>query len=228
MVDNLDVNALRRLAIELLRRQPAVFADLVNGEFPVNEHALDAPQPDAPASEDAPQHGEDAPQPGEDAPQPGEDAPQPGEDAPQPGEDALQPGNNAPQPGENAPQPGESEVPPWCNCGNCRVMPTQLENKCCCARKLPCMSTTPLFQQLVLDGNVLDIAMRYREDVLALDHPRNNENFRHTAYRQYVLWQHGRLGQGNRRVVPSCCVLAIRSRYPSPNGVYTGYRPSRL
>ena len=173
MVHNYDVNALRRLAIELLRRQPAVFADLVNGEFPMNEHALDAPQ----LSEDAPQHGEDAPQPDQ--------------DAPQPGEDALQPGDNAPQPGENAPQPGESEVPPWCNC---RVMPTQLENKCCCARKLPCMSTTPLFQQLVLDGNVLDIAMRYREDVLALDHPRNNENFRHTAYHQYVLLQHGRLG----------------------------------
>ena len=160
MVDNLEVNAVRRLAIELLKRQPAVFADLVNGEFPVNEHVEDALQP----GEDVPQHDEDAPQHDEDAPQPGENAPQPGEDVPQ-----------------------GSEVPPWCNCGNCRVMLTQLENKCCCTRKLPCMSTTPLFQQLVLDGNVLDIAMRYREDVLALDDHRNNENFRHMAYRQYIL-----------------------------------------
>lgn len=77
-----------------------------------------------------------------------------------------------------------------------------------------CITTTPLFPQLVLDGNVLDIAMRYRADVLVLDNVRNNENFHHAAYRQFVLWQHGHLGKGNRRVVPSCCVTAIRARYP--------------
>ena len=131
------------------------------------------------------------------------------------------------QPGPGAPQPPADDSPDWCNCGLCRVMPTQEENKCCCNTRMPCISIAPLFQQLVLDGNVLDLAMRYREDVLAIDHPRNNGNFRHTAYRQYVLWQHGRLGQGNRRVVPSCCVLAIRTRYPSPNGIYTGFCPTR-
>ena len=40
---------------------------------------------------------------------------------------------------------------------------------------MPCITTNPLFQQLVLDGNVLDIAMRYREDVLVADHARNNK-----------------------------------------------------
>ena len=122
----------------------------------------------------------------------------------------------------------ENDTPDWFKCGSCRNMPTQTENKCCCSKKMPCITTMPLFHQLVLDGNVLDLAMRYRKDVLVMDHTRNNENFRHTAYRQYVLWQYGRLGKGNRRVVPSCCVLAIRLRYPSPNGVYTGYRPARL
>lgn len=34
--------------------------------------------------------------------------------------------------------------------------------------------------------------MRYREDVLVLDNHRNNENFCHAAYRNYVLWQHRR------------------------------------
>ena len=107
-------------------------------------------------------------------------------------------------------------------------MPTQEENKCCTKSRRDCITTKTLFAQIVLDGNILDIAMRFREDMLVLDNTRNNENFRHAAYRQFVLWQHGHLGKGNRRVVPSCCVKAIRARYPSPSGVYTGYRPSRL
>jgi hypothetical protein len=64
--------------------------------------------------------------------------------------------------------------------------------------------------------------------LLVLNNVRNNENFCHAAYRQYVLWQHGRLRSENRRVIPRCCVTAIWRWYPSPNGVYTGYQPARL
>ncbi len=164
----MDVGNLKRFALVLLRRQPAAFADLVNGELPGGHQQLDPSQ---------------------------------------------DPDNDSPE---------------WCKCDHCTVMPTQEENKCCTATRRPCISRTNLFRQLELDGNVLEIAMRYREDVLVLNNVRNNQNFQHAAYWQYVLWQHGQLGRGNRRVVPSCCVLAIRNRYPSPNGIYTGYRPARL
>ena len=134
----MEIDVLRRLALELLHRQPATFADIVSGELPG--------------------------------------------------------GNGAPDP-----EPGNT--PEWCNCGRCMAMPTQEENKCCARTRRPCVSRQALFYQIVPDANIFDIAMRYRENVLVLNNNRNNENFRHAAYRQFVLWQHGRLGRGNRRVV---------------------------
>ena len=136
-MDSLEVDMLLQLAIELLRRQPATFADLVNGEI----GGVVASQPQTEQS-----------QPG----QPNID-PQP---EPQLEESQLEEPQE-PQPG----QPG-NETPNWCNCGLCRNMPTQEENKCCCANQMP--------SQLVLDGNVLEIAMRYREDVLVYENHRNN------------------------------------------------------
>ena len=188
-MNRLNEVQLRALAVELLRRQPAVYADIANGELPVGVPVREPEREPLPGPED-----------------------------------------NNPELGDHEPDPGPpiEEIPDWCKCQNCRPMPTAEENKCCARTIRPCITTNPLFTQLVLDANVLDLAMRYREDVLVLDHPRNNLNFRHAAYRQHVLWQHGRLGQGNRRVIPSCCVLAIRLRYPSPNGIYTGFRPARL
>ena len=97
-------------------------------------------------------------------------------------------------------------------------------------------STTPLFSQLVLDPNVLYLAEEKMfvailgEDVLVLDNIRDNETYQgHVAYRKYILLsQHHHLVRDNRRVSPSCCVVAICARYPSPNGIYSGYNAGNI
>lgn len=55
------------------------------------------------------------------------------------------------------------------------------------------------FQLLVIDKLVLAGAQMYRQDVMALPQEEdwNNEK-RQAAYRQFVLWHHGRLSVGVR------------------------------
>ena len=82
---------------------------------------------------------------------------------------------------------------------------------------------------MVLDPAVLRTQMVYRNDVFArhaVTETDMGKAFRHAGYRQYILVHHGRLGQGVRRVVPSCCTWAIRDAFPDPNGVYVPYVPS--
>ena len=49
-------------------------------------------------------------------------------------------------------------------------------------------------------------------------------SMRLAAYRQFTWWTYNRLGEGNRRVIPSCVVSAIRHEYPEQSGNYTGFK----
>lgn len=97
------------------------------------------------------------------------------------------------------------------------------------ARELLLQDPSKDFDLVVLDELILHVARTYRQDVLAVPNDNDwNRGNRHTAYRQYILWQHGRLGAGNRRVIPSCCVWRIRDTFPDPFGQYSGFVHGRL
>ena len=102
------------------------------------------------------------------------------------------------------------------------MMPQDIENKCCNHRK--CITNTRRFRKLCLDPEFLLLSSRNVGDIR--DDARDNSTraFRKQAYRHYVLDRYGYLGKENRKVAPSCVVTIIRKHYPSPTGVYMGYR----
>ena len=96
------------------------------------------------------------------------------------------------------------------------------ENVCCEQR--PCITTTGFFESVVLDSNVLLVAIVNRCDTFADDPDYSPQSYRKAAYRQWVMWQHGYLGRANRKVIPSCVVWAVHTRYPAPDGRYLGFK----
>ncbi|XP_066305018.1 P2X purinoceptor 7-like [Branchiostoma lanceolatum] len=111
-------------------------------------------------------------------------------------------------------------------------MMTDLERKCCGGSPRSCISRLPDMDLFVLDQGVLRLARMVRDDILALQYDQepgaDMKEFRHAAYRQFVVWQYGRLGAGNRIVIPSCCVWRIRNTFQDPHDHYTGFIPNRL
>ena len=113
-------------------------------------------------------------------------------------------------PGPDPPPVPSSNQLGWCTCGKCRVM------------ELP--TTTEFFKSVVLDRNVLSVAIVNRCDTFADDPDYSPQSYRKAAYRQWVMWQHGYLGRANRKVIPLCVVWAVRTRYPAPDGRYLGFK----
>ena len=118
----------------------------------------------------------------------------------------------------------------WCHCNRCRPMPTAQEQLCCRLEDGDCIlieHAGPI-NQLVLSRRALEVAVHnHNEYCVQNDDPNSNNTLRHMAYRKFILWRRGFLGAGNRVVIPSCVVWSIRDRYPSADGNYKGFVPSR-
>ncbi|XP_064467678.1 P2X purinoceptor 7-like [Ornithodoros turicata] len=120
----------------------------------------------------------------------------------------------------------------WCACGNCSAMPMAREEVCCTSiaevrRRCPdgCIVDHSDFQTLCLTTVVMEVmGIEYKKCGLLLG-KEPNEIWRHIAYRNFASWIWGPLPEEDRRVLPSCVVMAIRNNFPSPSGSYTGFRP---
>lgn len=93
-----------------------------------------------------------------------------------------------------------------------------------CCNLETCITKTKTFNDLCLNTSVIEIAgiINY------CDHFHDSPTFeprhyRDQSYRMFVLWQHGKLGKGNRVCPPACVVKAIGAKFPSADGTYTGY-----
>ena len=111
-------------------------------------------------------------------------------------------------------------------------MTTDQERLCCRQAPENYVSSMAHMQFYVLDLGVLRLARATWNDVFAVDDEQEpgveQRQYRHAAYRQFELWQHGRLGEGNRVIILSCCIWKIRTAFPDPLGQYVGFRVRRL
>uniref|UniRef100_H3DH48 P2X purinoceptor n=1 Tax=Tetraodon nigroviridis TaxID=99883 RepID=H3DH48_TETNG len=120
---------------------------------------------------------------------------------------------------DNTP-PRQTGPPAWCKCAGCDPTLAPQEQLCCRWSDGTCITSSPLFQLLVLSRSTLEAALLYRD-------PLSDRQPGHSAYRQYICWRFGGQAEDEPPVIPRCCVRRIREEYPSPDGCYSGFRPER-
>lgn len=76
----------------------------------------------------------------------------------------------------------------------------------------------------MLDLNVLNVEILNLSKVFVQSPDYTTSSYKKATYRQFILWQEGRLGRGNYKVVPSCVIWTVRNRYPALDGLYLGLK----
>lgn len=145
----------------------------------------------------------------------------------------LQPGvgldGDAQPPLDHKPDPDpKPRRPAWCKCDCCAPSSVPQEELCCRQSGGACITSSPLFQQLVLRRSLLEAILLYRDPLSSPTDGGQTSAMRHCAYRQYISWRIGVPPNDTHPAIPSCCVWRIREAYPSPDGQYSGFRPATM
>ncbi|XP_045891147.1 P2X purinoceptor 7 isoform X2 [Micropterus dolomieu] len=142
----------------------------------------------------------------------------------QPGEgldhDSQPPLHHKPGPNNNDPH-----RPAWCKCDCCIPSSLPQEELCCRQSSGACITSSPLFEQLVLRRSLLEAVLLYQDPLSPPADKGQTAALRHCAYRQYISWRFGVPPKDTHPAIPSCCVWRIREAYPSPHREYSGFRP---
>ncbi|KAJ8349465.1 hypothetical protein SKAU_G00245950 [Synaphobranchus kaupii] len=134
----------------------------------------------------------------------------------------------------------------WCSCGLCKAMPTKVECSCCNDWELLAAQLEKMADH---QDDPRTTCITHHKDFPALLNPAVLETFFHipkinwkrqpahqapdgeltvelVGYRIVLEWilPDEKLRRGNRQVLPSFIILAIRERYPSPTGQYVGFK----
>ncbi|XP_010212311.1 PREDICTED: P2X purinoceptor 7 [Tinamus guttatus] len=112
----------------------------------------------------------------------------------------------------------------WCHCGECQNTNKRHEQLCCRSKEGECITTSPLFERLVLSRDNLRDILLYKEPFLDLNNMNANDKLRRCAFKQYIRWRFGSFDLEDRAVIPSCCRWKIRNIYPKCGGNYTGFK----
>jgi len=217
LIQTLDEDTVRRLAIRVLSRGIGSLEFIQSQLVPEDENADDSPMINVHGSPTRRLTVRESPGPSDTPDLDVEDLPQP----------ANPPSTERPLAGDKVPRldrpgPPTPPVPEWCKCGRCRQMPRAIENICC--KKKDCVTLTQRFYKLCLDPDILQLCILNRADIRNDPFDNSTRQFRKASYRQFILDKYGYLGRGNRKVVPSCAVWKVRGNFPSPTGVYMGFK----
>ncbi|XP_061837000.1 P2X purinoceptor 7 isoform X3 [Nerophis lumbriciformis] len=120
----------------------------------------------------------------------------------------------------------DTERQSWCGCGRCTASALPQEELCCRRSEGPCISSSALFERLVLHRPLLEALLLYRDPLSpapAATSGHSTATLRHCAYQQYVAWRFGVPPAATCPAIPRCCVGRIREEFPSPDGRYSGF-----
>ncbi|XP_068112363.1 uncharacterized protein [Hyperolius riggenbachi] len=117
----------------------------------------------------------------------------------------------------------------WCSCNNCTPMPTGMESICC--REIPsvnarmeniqCITNHPMFTQLCLNVEWAKIFLFLATKCKGFKPSKKKRRYkilrkslRRAVYSAFTGWVHRKLGEDDRRPIPSCVVMKVREAFP--------------